>query len=199
MSRIVTVIFVVQLCLYCFFLFEPSLVHVSRTMQSMSNTLSHAVRFTADGAYLPWKQLKLTTSHNPLFYLRFEFHSSGSTSPTENHMATTRGLFSKQILHFPSRAALHICLLSGNSWKGCIFLNGKCVYVCVWEIKRFVIERERSDSVGEKMPTRIHCILEHLCFFFLPFPPWYQNAASRSQRFPKRRRVISKRLPPSCR
>lgn len=89
---------------------------------------------------------------------------------------------SKQVLHFPSQAALHICLLTRNSWKVWIFFSADsvCGYVCEREIKRFVIEREEwlcrwKDAYEDLL------YLTHLCFFL---SPWYQNSASRSQDFP---------------
>lgn len=108
------------------------------------------------------------------------------------------GPCSKQILHFLSQASLHICLLTRNSWKWWIYTESVCLHVCVcvMEIKRSVIERERSNSVDEKMPTRIYCILNIYIFFsfFL-----ISECRLESTRFPKRCRVISKRLPTSCR
>lgn len=71
-----------------------------------------------------------------------------------------------------------------------------CLCICVCE--RFVIERERSDSVDEKMPTRIYCILHIYASFFFSFS-LISECRLALPRFPKRCRVISKRLPPSCR
>ena len=104
------------------------------------------------------------------------------------------GPCSKQILHFPSQAVPHICLLTRNSWKGWIFFNRVCV--CVREIKRFVIEREEEWLRRRKDAYEDLLYLTHLCFFSFSLISERRLAPSR---FPKRRRVISKRLPPSCR
>lgn len=97
------------------------------------------------------------------------------------------GPSSKQILHFPSEAAPHICLLTRNSWKwGRLFffslsLNRKCVLVVCAHMREIHYWKREEWLCCRKDAYEDLLYLTHLCF---PLSPSYQNAASHSQDFP---------------